>query len=136
MSLPDCIEIMEEAKDVLDRPEGAAEARRLIEGGASSADVVEAFVRLADPTQIAGLREEMRELPETTVSSILGAWMLASAADKPLRLTSLAPDRPLEAARARRVEIRITMEEDGVTVALSHIPGRHASWYRPARAVA
>jgi hypothetical protein len=62
--------------------------------------------------------------------------MLASAADKPLRLTSLAPDRPLEAARARRVEIRITMEEDGVTVALSHIPGRHASWYRPARAVA
>ena len=136
MSLPDCIEIMEEAMDVRDRPEGAAEARRLIEGGASSADVVEAFVRLADPTQIAGLREEMRELPETTVSSILGAWMLASAADKPLRLTSLAPDRPLEAARARRVEIRITMEEDGVTVALSHIPGRHASWYRPARAVA
>jgi hypothetical protein len=136
MSLPECFAIMAHAGDVLERPEGADEARRLIESGASTAEVIEAFARLADPAQIGGLREEMQELPETIVSSILGAWMLASAAHKPLRLTSVTPERPLEAARARRVEIGITIEEDGVTVALSHIPGRHASWYRPARAVA
>ena len=136
MSLPECFAVMAQAGTLLDRPEGAAEARRLIESGASTAEVVEAFIRLADPAEIGGLREEMRELPETTVSTILGAWMLASAANKPLRLQSVAPDRPLEAARARRVEIRIMMEEDGVTVALSHIPGRHANWYRPASAVA
>ncbi|MEZ4501246.1 MAG: hypothetical protein R3C39_01310 [Dehalococcoidia bacterium] len=136
MSLPDCFAIMAQAGNVLERPDGAAEARRLIEAGASTDEVIEAFVRLADPSQITGLREEMQELPETTVSSILGAWMLASAANKPLHLKSAAPDRPLEAARARRVEIRIVMEEDGVSVTLSHIPGRHASWYRPASAVA
>ena len=136
MSLPECFAVMEEATEVLSSPEGAAEARRLVAAGAPVSEIVDAFARLADPTQIEQLRAEMLELPETTVSAIVSAWLLADTAGKPLWLTSVPPARPLEAARAQRAEINTSMDEAGVTVALSHIPGRHASWYRPASAVA
>lgn len=67
---------------------------------------------------------------------ILQAWLLAEGAGKRLTLTSARPERPVEAARNRRIEMSIAIEEDGVTVALAHVPGRHATWSRPVAAVA
>ncbi len=135
MGVPDCRAVLTEAETILTSPDGRHEAHALLARGASAGELLEMFVSHASPEQAAVARAELAELPETTIMMIAQAFLLAESANKPLTLTSVAPQRPLEAARNRRVELAISMEEGGIRVALSHIPGRHASWYRPALAV-
>jgi hypothetical protein len=132
MGTPDCIDTLNQVEQVLLSPGGSDEARRLLARGASTEEFLELFVRHASPAQAAIARLEFAELPESTITMIVQAWAMAEASGKPLSLASVPPARPLEAARNRRVELAISMDESGVRVALSHIPGRHASWYRPA----
>lgn len=132
MATGECIATFEEVQDLLSSPAGSDEARRLLARGARPQEFVEMFVRHAHPEQAETARMEFAELPESTVMMIVHAWIMAETAGKPLTLTSVPPARPIEAARNRRVELAISMDEAGVRLALSHIPGRHASWYRPA----
>jgi hypothetical protein len=123
---------LEEVQDLLTSPTGSDEARRLLARGARPEEFLDMFVRHAPSEQAEVARFEFAELPESTIMMIVQAWLMAENAGKPLVLTSVPPARPLEAARQRRVDLAISMDEHGVRVALSHIPGRHASWYRPA----
>lgn len=132
MSTPGCKTTLEEISDLLSSPAGGDEARRLLARGARPQEFVDMFVRAARPEQAEIARFEFAELPESTVMMIVQAWVMAEAAGKPLVLASVPPARPLEAARNKRVDLAISMDEQGVRIALSHIPGRHASWYRPA----
>lgn len=136
MGLPDCFAVMSEVETVLSTDAGANEARHLLAAGADLAAFADAFAKHAPPEQAERLRAEIAELPSNTVMMIVQAWLLAESAGKPLTLRSVRPERPVEAARARRVELSIAMEETGVSVSLSHIPGRHATWYQPTVAVA
>lgn len=135
MGIPDCRAVLIEAETVLTNPDGRREGHALLARGATPAELLEMFVRRASPEQAAVARAELAELPETTIMMIAQAWLLAETAGKPLTLTSVVPDRPLEAARNRRVDLSISMDEAGIRVSLAHIPGRHASWYRPRVAV-
>ncbi|MFN8639920.1 MAG: hypothetical protein U0360_10830 [Dehalococcoidia bacterium] len=135
MGVPECRAVLDEAGIVLTSPEGRHEAHALLARGASTAELLDMFVRHANPTQAAQARAEMAELPDTTIMMIAQAWLLAESAGKPLTLTSVAPERPIEAARNRRVDLAVSMDEGGVRVALSHIPGRHATWFRSPAAV-
>lgn len=95
--------------------------------------VVDAFLAMC-PVEMAELvREELAELPAHTVSTIVNAWIAAETAGKTFELRSAAPDTPLAFARDRRVRIAVDMDNRGVVVSLSHIPGRHADWYAPTR---
>jgi hypothetical protein len=131
MGSPDCIDTLNQVEQVLLSPVGADEARRLLARGARTEEFLDLFVRHAAPETAAIARMEFAELPESTIALIVQAWAMAESAGKPLTLASVPPARPLEAARNRRVELAISMDESGVRVALSHIPGRHASWYQP-----
>ena len=131
MGVPDCRAVLTEVETVLSSPAGGGEARSLLARGASRDELLEMFVRHASPEQAAVARAELAELPESTVMMIAQAWVLAESAGKPLSLTSVPPTRPLEAARNRRVDLGISVDESGVRLTLSHIPGRHATWYRP-----
>jgi hypothetical protein len=122
---------LEEVEEILSTDGGSNEVRTLLARGARPEEFVEMFVRRARPAQAAVAKFEFAELPESTLMLIVQAWVLADAAGKPLSLVSVPPARPLDAARTRRVELAVSMDESGVRVALSHIPGRHASWYRP-----
>lgn len=132
MGVPDCRAVLGEVETVLASPAGGDEARALLARGASRDELLEMFVRHATPEQGAVARAELAELPESTIMMIAHAWVLAESAGKPLSLTSVPPARPLEAARNRRVDLGISVDESGVRLTLSHIPGRHATWYRPA----
>jgi hypothetical protein len=132
MSAPSCIATLTEVEDLLSTPAGGDEARRLLARGASTQEFLDMFIRHTRPDVAEVARMEFAELPESTIMLIVQAWVMAESAGKPLSLASVPPARPLEAARNLRVELAISMDEGGVRVALSHIPGRHASWYRPA----
>ena len=136
MGTPQCMTTLEEVEEVLSTDAGSNEVRKLLARGARPEEFVEMFVRHARPEQGEIAKFEFAELPESTIMMIVQAWLLAEGAGKPLSLVSVAPMRPLEAARKRRVELAISMDESGVRVALSHIPGRHATWYRPTTAAA
>lgn len=136
MSNPECFAVLQETEEILASPAGGDEARALLARGASVEELLDMFVRHASPAQAVIARAEFAELPETTIAMIAQAWVLAEASGKPLHLESVPPTRPLESARARRVDLAISMDESGIRVALSHIPGRHATWYRPAVAAA
>jgi len=130
LSLSGCASLTETATQVL-RSSGAGEARRLFESGSRPADYVQALARFCDPETRDLLLEEFGELPATLVDTVIGAWLLAERSEKAFTLRSSAPERPLDFARSRRTRFTIDVEDDGVVVTLSHVPGRHAAWARP-----
>ena len=116
--------------------DGVGAARRLLARGAEPAEFIEELARRCEPELAEVLREEFKELPRTLVETVIHSWLLAESAGKPFTLESRVPDRPLEFARRSRVRFTVDVQDDGVTVSLSHVPGRHADWYRPAARVA
>ena len=71
------------------------------------------------------LREEFAELPRSTTRTVLQAWCDAVDDGLPFRLLNERPDQPVAFARRRLVRVVTDIDEEGVTVRLSHIPGRH-----------
>ena len=133
----ECMSLLKHTGLLLSSAEGGQVARDLVARGAGLDEIVDAFVRLSDDEQQSQLlRLEMAELPPIVVSTILDAWVMAETAGKELRLESVPPSRPLEFARSRRVAVAVALDETGVTVSLSHVPGRHAEWYGGSRQVA
>ncbi len=130
-----CLTITEEATDLLASTEGGALALQLLERHAAPGEFVEALASHCDANTAGLLREEMRELPVNLVETIVNAWVLAAAAGRTFRLQSVPPTEPLAFARSRRVRLAVDVEDDGVVVSLSHIPGRHAAWAQPAAVV-
>lgn len=136
MSWPDCFEALDNIEELLTANEPAAtEVRSLVGIGAGPSELTACLLRWARP----GLREhmgnELRDLPGHAVSTIVQAWMFADQAQQPFRLRPAMPSNPLDMARKRRVEVNVSMDEDGVLVTLAHLAGRHAAWYRPAATV-
>jgi len=131
-----CNEISAKVTAEAASPEAQIQYQALLAAGAPLSAIVEEFQR-ACPADMAGLvREELAELPAATAEVIVRTWAMAAAAGKRFEMQSVRPERPVEYARERRVRVAIDMDEDGVIVSLSHVPGRHASWYRPAALVA
>jgi len=133
MSLTGCEPMTAALTSLLARPDVASTLRRLVEGHASIEDQIDALVAFADPSVAAGALAEFRELPRLTATMILQSWALADGAGKRFELMSRKPSEPLDFARQKRVRITVDSEESAVRVALSHVPGRHAEWYAPAR---
>lgn len=127
-----CVALTDAVTTELDAPTMRAEAASALRSGANDETLVALLAASMDPSDARLLREELVELPATLVRTIVSAWELAEAGGREFVLTSLRPDRPLEFARAERVRVSMDLESDRVLVALSHIPGRHAAWYRPA----
>ncbi len=126
-----CLAITERATDVLGSEEGRSLALELLERGAAPSAFVDALASQCDPDTASLLREEMAELPSNLVETIVNSWVLAAAAGKSFQLRSVPPREPLDFARNRRVRLAVDVEDDGVIVSLSHIPGRHAAWAQP-----
>ncbi len=95
---------------------------------ASVPELIEAIIQDLDPAVCAIVREELGALPAAAVEGILAAWQTAHAGNKPFVFASVAPERPIDLARRRRVRVVIDVDEEGVHAALSHIPSRHPSW--------
>ncbi|MEX2447098.1 MAG: hypothetical protein WD734_07130 [Dehalococcoidia bacterium] len=79
--------------------------------------------------QAEALRAEFAELPFWIGRSLTANWRLAREAGKRLELRSVPPRNLMAAARTRRVELSVAVDDDAVIVELSHVPARHAEWY-------
>jgi hypothetical protein len=71
------------------------------------------------------IRKEFAELPKTTLTTILRAWRDAVDDGVPFQLVSERPDAPISFARRRLVRVVTEVDQEGITVRLSHIPTRH-----------
>ncbi|MBT5774521.1 MAG: hypothetical protein HOH95_09100 [Dehalococcoidia bacterium] len=116
--------------DVLATDSGAEEFRDLVDRRAPSADVVAAVIRHCDLPTAEVAREEFDVLPRTFMSTWLVAWRMADAAGQSFELFSEPAARPLEYARAGRVQYRIENDVDGVRFFVSHVHGHHADWFK------
>ena len=116
--------------DVVATESGAREFRELVDRGAPSAEIVEAVVRHCDPTTGEIARHEFDELPRTFMSTWLVAWRMAHESGQTFELVSEPAARPLEYARAGRVDYRIENDVDGVRFFVSHVHGHHADWFK------
>lgn len=112
--------------------EGAEEIRELMARGASAEEISGVFADLCDGRTAVTLREEFEELPRNFVYTFLMAWSLAASEGRPFTLASAPPARPMEYARRGRVSYEIVHDEDGVTMYVSHVHGRHADWFKQA----
>ena len=125
-----CRTITSVINEVLATEAGAAEFRELVDRGASSAEVVEAVARYCDEETAALARYEFSELPRTFMSTWLVAWRMADESGQTFELVSEPAARPLEYARAGRVDYRIENDFDGVRFFVSHVHGYHADWFK------
>ena len=130
MGASGCVFITAEATEFLSSDAGMAEARRLLAEGAPPDAFIEMLNDVLDDQSRELLRLEFEELPANTVTSIMMSWAVAASSGRRFTLASAPPPRPLEFARQRRVDVLLSHDEDGVTVTVSHVPGRHALWYR------
>ena len=112
-----------------------ARVAEAVDAGLPASTVVARIVEGMEPRVAGIVREELEALPSATVLSIIDAWRLAAAGGKPFNLYSARPDRPLEAARDRRVRVVIDIDEGGVHAEISHIPSRHPTWHLSAAAI-
>jgi hypothetical protein len=113
----------------LNDPEVCARLRELRVRGASPAEYAEALTSMLDNDAAQVARAELTELPSLTSSALIEAWAMADVAGKDFKIVSERPARPLEYARKRQVSLAVHTDVDGVTVAISHVAGRHADWY-------
>ena len=93
-------------------------------------DEVEEWMRTYARSADVGLMvEELHSLPTKFIKAMLTAWEIADEAGLPFAARSVAPadlGEGLSLARAKRVEMAITVDGDGVTFSLKHVPGYHA----------
>lgn len=97
---------------------------------------LEAIARLAarhEPRLGHLVREELQSLPRPASLAVLRAWRDAIESDQGFLMVSERPHSPLSFARRRLVRVVTDVEETGITVRLSHVPGRHPSGYGETR---
>jgi hypothetical protein len=124
-----CVPTTTLVTELLKRPDVQECWRNLHARRAATSEYVETMCRLAPPAIAATMREEFSVLPALTVTALVEAWLLADAGGKSFQFASVAPGEPITFARRRRVRLTVDVEEDRVTLALSHVPSRHAGWY-------
>ncbi|MFN8639690.1 MAG: hypothetical protein U0360_09600 [Dehalococcoidia bacterium] len=135
MAYTSCKDITESTTTELTSERGRARAVELLAASAPDRAFIEALAESMDPIMATQLLTEFDELPASMVSTIVQAWVMAETGGRDFVLRSAKPERPLEFARTSRVRFQIDIEADAVSVTLSHIPGRHATWYQPAALV-
>lgn len=72
--------------------------------------------------------DEFEDLPRPASLAILRAWRDAVDLGLPFKLVSERPDGAISYARRRLVRVVTEVDESGITVRLSHVPGHHPSW--------
>jgi hypothetical protein len=105
------------------------EVRRIASIGAPVDEVEEWIRTFARRGDVDLMLEELYSLPPKFIKSMLTAWEMADEAGLPFTAQSIAPadlGEGLSLARAKRVEMAITVDEGGVTFGLKHVPGYHA----------
>lgn len=135
MAYSACKDITESTTTELMSERGRARAIDLLSMNAPDRAFIEALAESMDPTMAERLLAEFDEMPASMVKTIVQAWEMAETGGREFVLRSEKPARPLEFARASRVRFQVDIEADLVSVTLSHIPGRHATWYSPLVAV-
>jgi hypothetical protein len=125
-----CEETMGWLSRAFAEPAVQQQLRELRAARAEPGAYISALAEMAGDAQRDTLIAELRQLPTFTVTAIIEAWAMADGASRPFALTSVKPERPLEAARRKQVTLSIASDEDGVTVGLAHVATRHAEWYR------
>ena len=131
MPVTNCRRFMESFTDLMSGADNAAraEVRRLASAGASVDEVEEWMRTYARSADVELMVEELHSLPPKFIKAMLTAWEIADEAGLPFAARSVAPadlGEGLSLARAKRVEMAITVDEDGVTFSLKHVPGYHA----------
>jgi hypothetical protein len=119
----------------LRQEETQARVVRAVDAGAPASIIIDRVVSGLDDRVAGIVREELEALPSATVLSIIDAWRLAAAGCKPFELASARPERPIEAARSRRVRLVVDVTEEGVRAEISHVASRHPTWQLSATAV-
>jgi hypothetical protein len=89
---------------------------------------VATFIGSHEPRLGLMVRDEFETLPRPASLAILRAWCDAVDMNVPFKLVSEGPDRPLSFARRRLVRVVTDVEQSGITVRLSHVPGHHPVW--------
>ena len=130
----ECREITGVVTQVLNSPAGAAEFRELMERGASSEEIVRAFMTHCGPAEAELMWKEFSELPRSFVGTFMDAWYLGLGSGQRFELASEPPAKPVEYARNQRVSWRVEHDVNGIRMYVSHVHGRHADWYKPAAA--
>ncbi len=126
MTLSGCREITTwftttQAADVAFRDE----LRNLVTGESVDLDAVATLIATQNPMVGADVRKEFGELPRVTTKAILRTWADAIDGGLAFTVTSEPPSEPVRMARDRVVQLVTSVGPDGVTVALSHVPGHH-----------
>jgi hypothetical protein len=131
MAISSCRDTVSWVTEVFGTPDVARRLRELRSAHATAPEFVEAIASLSHPAIAGTIREEFGQLPAATVMTVIEAWAMADAGNKPFEMVSVRPEEPVAFARSRRVRVTVDAEEDAVRVFLSHIPTRHADWYSP-----
>lgn len=135
MGTSGCRAITEEGTEWVRTSEAHNILERLEQLGAEPETYIGAFISHLEPHDQALLRDELPALPAGTLDIIVDSWRRATTAGKSFALRSEAPASPLTYARARRVRVAVESDEHGVSVSITHMPGRHAEWYQGGRGV-
>lgn len=106
-------------------PEFRGALRKLLSTDSPDLDAIAGLVGRDEPRLGALLTEEFRELPPPTTLTVLRAWRSAIDEGLQFQMISERPDAPIAFARRRLVRVVTDVDSSGVTVRLSHIPGRH-----------
>lgn len=131
-----CRLVTDVINEVLATEAGAIEFRELMDRGATSAEVVEAIANHSDTATAEVARYEFAELPRAFMSTWLVAWRMAHESGQSFEMVSEPAARPLQYARAGRVDYRIENDIDGVRFFVSHVHGHHADWFKVSAAPA
>ena len=130
MGGPDCNHFMDVAEDLFSRDQMfQMEMRSLLQSDCEPHAFSDAIARRLPGGEASTLRREFAELPHWLGRAITQNWAMADSAGKRFHLRSVAPSNLLVAARTRRVEFSVAVDEDSVTLELAHVPERHATWY-------
>lgn len=116
----------------LNSPVGAEQMRAMMDRGATPEEITEAFAAVGSITEALLMRAEFAELPADFVPTFMNAWRIAEAGGRKFTLASQPPAQPLNYAHRGMVSYSIEHDNEGVTMYVSHVHGRHAEWYKPA----
>lgn len=104
----------------------------LMQQGAAPGAFLDLIAQQCPPALAETLFEEFTELPLEMVNTIFRHWAMAQQQGIGFEIHSVRPDSPLEFARRRMTRLALNMSDDGISVEISHVPGRHAAWQREA----
>lgn len=86
---------------------------------------IASLVGTREPRLGAMVRDEFEDLPRASSLAILRAWRDAVETKVPFRLVSERPESPIAFAKRRLVRVVTDVDQSGITVRLSHVPGHH-----------